>query len=412
MRSPVPESVESPVSRPSVLTLVLVLGALTALGPATIDMYLPSLPAIQQELGASPSLVQLTLAAYFIGLALGQLVYGPMSDRFGRKRPLYAGLGLYVAASIGCALAPTIHALVALRFVQALGGAAGQVIPRAVVRDLHVGAAAARTLALLMLVMGVAPILAPLVGGAILLVSSFRAIFVLLAVLGVACLLLMVFALPETSRTRTPLDVAVITKNLGEVLRDRRFTAHSLTAAFAWAGMFAYISGSPFVLIQLFGVSPQHYGWIFGTNAFALVLGTQIGHRLLRRFTPGAVVSAATPFLLVAGGGLVFVTVANVGGVTSVCAGLLMYLGTIGFIAPNATALAMDDQGGRAGLASAAFGAMQLGIAAVVASMVGALNDGSARPMAMVMAGCAASSFIASRVARGPSALGSAARRR
>ncbi|MFT3767677.1 MAG: multidrug effflux MFS transporter [Minicystis sp.] len=268
--------------------LALILGVLTALGPLSIDMYLPSLPTIQRELGTTASLTQLTLAAYFAGLGIGQLAYGPLTDRFGRKRPLYAGLALYVVASIACALSPSVYMLVALRFLQAVGGAAGQVVTRAVVRDLYVGAAAAQLLSRLILVMGVAPILAPLVGGWVLLFAGWRAIFATLAVLGLGCLVLMITLLPETATARTPsLDVGHIGRNLRELSRDRSFMAYTLTGAFSQAGMFAYISGSPFVLIELFHVSPQRYGWIFGANAFGLIAGSQINHRLLARRSPG-----------------------------------------------------------------------------------------------------------------------------
>lgn len=402
MRASLPPTSDAASRGRSSLALVLVLGTMTALGPFTIDMYLPSLPAIERELHASPSLVQMTLGTYFVGLSLGQLLYGPLSDRFGRRRPLQAGLALYVVASLGCAFAPSIEALIGLRFVQALGGAAGQVITRAVVRDLHVGAAAARMLAMLMLVMGVAPMIAPLVGGAILVVASFRAIFVVLTAIGLVCLGLALVALPETSRTQTPLRVRALAQGFAEVMRDRSFLAHALTQGFAWAGMFAYIAGSPFVLIELHGISPQHYGWIFGANAFALVAGSQVAHRLLARRSPSAIVGAATAALFAAGAVLLAIAWLGAFGVYGICAGLFLYLATIGFIGPTAAALAMDEQGARAGLASALLGALQLGLAALASAFVGALFDGTARPMVMVMAGCALLAFVCGRGARRP----------
>ena len=382
----------APVHR---LTLVLVLGALVALGPLTIDMYLPSLPTIQRELATTPSLTQLTLAVYFAGLGLGQLVYGPLADRFGRKPPLYVGLTLYALASIACALAPDIRMLIALRFVQALGGAAGQVVTRAVVRDLHVGAEAARLLAMLTLVIGVAPIVAPLAGGWLLTFASWRMIFAVLGVLGVAVLALMVVALPETATQRTPrIDVPMIASALRRIVQDRAFIANTLSGAFAHAGMFAYISGSPFVLIELFHVSPQRYGWLFGANAFGLILGSQVNHRLLARHLPSRILGTAVLVLGAAGLSLLVVTFTGWGGLAPLAVLLFTYVASLGFIGSNATALAMESQGARAGLASAVLGAIQFAIAATASSLVGLLNDGSARAMGGVMAGCAAASWL------------------
>lgn len=380
------------------IPLVLVLGSLTALGPLSIDMYLPSLPALQRDLGTTASLTQLTLAAYFAGLGLGQLVYGPLSDRFGRKRPLYAGLAIYVLASIACAASPSVHALIALRFAQALGGAAGQVVTRAVVRDLHVGAAAARMLAMLMLVMGVAPILAPLLGGWVLLVAGWRAIFGVLAAFGLACLVTMVVALPETATTRVPsLDLGGIRRSIGLILRDRGFVANTLAGAFAQAGMFAYISGSPFVLIEIFHVSPQAYGWLFGANAVGLIAASQVNHRMLARTPPASMLAGSTVAITAVGAVLLGIALAAWGGLPAMAIALFAFVTCIGFIGSNATALAMEDQGARAGLASAVLGAAQFAVAATASSMVGLLNDGTARPMAGIMAACGGASMIASR---------------
>ncbi|WP_235880086.1 Bcr/CflA family multidrug efflux MFS transporter [Polyangium aurulentum] len=379
--------------------LALVLGALTALGPLTIDMYLPSLPAMARDLGTTASTTQLTLAAYFAGLGIGQLAYGPLTDRFGRKRPLYAGLALYVLASIGCALAPGVHALIALRFLQAVGGAAGPVVTRAVVRDLYTGPAAARLLSLLMLVMGVAPILAPLVGGWVLLVSGWRMIFTILAVLGVACLALMAAALPETAAERAP-GPASIGTHLRAIVQDRSFLAYTLAGAFSQAGMFAYISGSPFVLIELHHVSPQRFGWIFGANAAGLIAASQINHRLLARRLPADVLARATLATSLVSALLVAVAVSRVGGLAAVVVSLFLFVASLGFINPNATALAMENHGARAGLASALLGSIQFAVAACASSLVGILNDGTMRPMAGVMAACGVASWAASAMAR------------
>ena len=369
-------------------------------------MYLPSLPSLQRDLGTTASLTHHTLAAYFAGLGLGQLVYGPLTDRFGRKRPLYAGLTLYVLASFACSFAPSIHVLIALRLAQALGGAAGQVVTRAVVRDLYAGAPAARLLSLLMLVMGVAPILGPLLGGWVLLVAGWRSIFALLAAFGLACLALMVTKLPETATSRAPkLEIRAIVRNLEALARDRAFVANTLTGAFAQAGMFAYISGSPFVLIELFHVSPQRYGWLFGMNAFGLIAGSQLNHRLLATHSPSSILARSTLVLSAVGVALLAVTTLGAAGLVAVAACLFAFVATLAFVSANATALAMEEQGARAGLASAGLGSTQFGIAAVASSLVGALSDGTARPMALVMAVCGLASLAASRVARPRSAL-------
>ena len=385
---------------PSPAVLALVLGALTALGPLTIDMYLPALPTIQRDLGTTASLTQLTLAAYFAGLGLGQLAYGPLTDRFGRKPPLYGGLVLYILASAACHFAPSVEVLIALRFLQAVGGAAGQVVTRAVVRDLYVGAPAAQILSRLILVMGVAPILAPLTGGWLLSVAGWRTIFAVLAVLGTGCLVLMIAVLPETAKTRAPrLDLGAIGAGLGALGRDRSFLAFTMTGAFSQAGMFAYISGSPFVLIELFHVSPQRFGWIFGANAVALITGSQINHRLLARRSPAQVLAPATLSLAVAGALLLAVAVSGRAGLAGIVVALFLFLANLGFIGSNAIALAMDKQGARAGLASAALGSLQFAISAAASSLVGLFNDGSARPMAAVMAVCALSSWVAATAA-------------
>ncbi|MDI1481189.1 Bcr/CflA family multidrug efflux MFS transporter [Polyangium sp. y55x31] len=384
--------------RPGLLALIL--GALAALGPLTIDMYLPSLPSIERDLRTTASMTQLTLASYFAGLGIGQLGYGPLTDRFGRKRPLYFGLTLYVLASAGCALAPNAETLIALRFLQALGGAAGPVVMRAVVRDLYVGPAAARLLSMLILVMGAAPILAPLLGGFTLEIAGWRTIFAVLTVLGAACLALMATALPETSTTRTRIEVRSLARNVRALLGHRAFVAHTLTGAFSQAGMFAYISGSPFVLIELFHVSPQRYGWFFGANAVGFIAASQVNHRLLARFSPGQLLARGTVAAASMGAVLVAIAVTGAGGLPAVAVSLFGFMASIGFIGPNATALAMDEQGDRAGLASALLGSIQFGIAACASSLVGVLNDGSMRPMAGVMAACGVASFLAGFLAR------------
>lgn len=380
----------------------LILGTLTALGPLSIDMYLPALPAIQRSLHTSASLTQLTLSAFFLGLGLGQLAYGPLTDRYGRKPPLYVGLAIYTLASLLCAVAPNVESLIAGRFLQAVGGAAGQVVTRAAVRDRYVGSEAAQLLSRLMLVMGLAPILAPVFGGWVLLVGSWRMLFALLAVCGTACLAMMVAFLPETSVTRTErIDARAIGHNLRELVTDRVFMASSLTQAFASAGMFAYIAGSPFVMIEYFGVSPQRFSVLFGSNAFGLIVGSQINHRLLATRTPARVLRGSTTVIALAGLGLL-VAASTLGhqGFVPVAMLLFAYVASIGFVGSNATAIAMEAQGHRAGVASALLGAISFLVAAGASSLVGVFNDGTPRPMAALMALCGCASWTAASIAR------------
>jgi MFS transporter, DHA1 family, multidrug resistance protein len=382
-------------------SLALLLGSLTAFASLSIDMYLPSLPAIEQDLGTTPSKVQLTLAAFFAGFALAQLAYGPLSDRFGRRKPLVVGLALYVVGSIGCALAPSIETLIAFRFVQAVGGAAGIVIARAVVRDLRSGADAARLFSLLMLVMGASPILAPLFGGWLLLLGTWRLTFAVLSVLGLASLVVVPRALPETAKQRMErLDFRTIAAQMRELGKDRQFVAYAFTNGFSQAGMFSYIAGSPFVLIGMFHVSPQSYGWIFGANAAGLIAASQLNRRILASRTPTQVLALALVVAVLAGAGLVVLAVLRVELLPAVLVALFCFVATLGFVGPNAIAVAMDRHGERAGLASAVLGSGQYVIAAVAATVVGIANDGTMRPMALVMTTCAVASMIAAGLGR------------
>src|SRR5262245_43092025 len=265
--------------------LALILGALTAVGPLAIDMYLPALPTIAREFGTEASVVQSSLAAYFIGIAIGQAFYGPLSDRLGRKPILYLGLSLFMLSSVGCARAGSVDALIAFRFLQALGGCAPIVIPRAIVRDHFDQAGSVRMLSVLMLVMGLAPILAPLVGGQLLLHFGWRAVCWLLTIYAATWLTVVATALPESlpaaRRLRQPIrDVLAAYWRLA---CDRRFMGYGLSGALIFAGLLAYISGSPFVFIDLFHVPPERYGFFFGTNALGIIAASQINRWLVGR---------------------------------------------------------------------------------------------------------------------------------
>src|SRR6266702_6980044 len=255
------------------LALIIVLGALTAFGPMSIDMYLPAFPALTRHFHATEAQVQLTLTACLAGLALGQLLYGPVSDALGRRRPLYAGLAAYAAASALCVVAPSVTVLTGLRLVQGLGGAAGIVIARAVVRDLYSGVAAARFFSLLMLVTGLAPMLAPILGGLLLRFTSWRGVFIILAIIGTLLLLSAATSLGETlpPERRQSGGIRITLATFYRLLTNRSFIGYALPCGLAFAAMFAYISGSPFVLQTSYGISPQLFSIIFGTNAFGLV---------------------------------------------------------------------------------------------------------------------------------------------
>jgi DHA1 family bicyclomycin/chloramphenicol resistance-like MFS transporter len=350
-------------------------------------MYLPAFPALARSLGATPGAVQATLSAYLVGLALGQAVYGPLADRLGRRPPLVAGLLLYTLAAAGCALAPRIELLIALRFVQALGGSACLVIPRAIVRDRFEPHASARVFSQLMLVIGAAPILAPLAGGQIAALVGWRGIFALLAVAGAAGLLVTLVALPETRPPEVgPRASGGGIADYGRLLTDRRFLGFSLCAGLAMAGMFAYISESPFVLIELHGIPAQAYGWVFGSNAAALIAASQVNAALVGRWRPDVVLVPA----LIASAGLGLLLVPAAGSsvpLVLLLALLFLSMGSRGFIQPNAVACALAPHARRAGSASALFGVLQFGGATAASVAVGVLHDGTARPMALVMAG-------------------------
>ncbi|RKH14352.1 Bcr/CflA family efflux MFS transporter [Corallococcus sp. CA047B] len=364
--------------------LVILLGSLIGFGPLSIDMYLPAFPSIAESLHASAGEVERTLATFFAGLALGQLFSGPVSDRFGRTKPLYVGLALYVMGSIGCALAPSAGVLAAWRFVQALGGSVGMVSSRAIVRDLHSGAAAARMMSRLVLVMGLAPILAPLLGGWVLHASGWRTIFWSHAVIGLIALGAVFAILPETAPPRSGPSQPF--RSMVRIVRQPDFLGYALAVGLAQAGMFAYIGGSPFVFITLHGVAPGNFGWFFGANAAGLVVVSQLNHRLLARSSPERVLRWSVRVAALAGLALVGVVVTGLGELWGIALSLFVFVSSLGAITPNATALAMEHQAKQAGIASAVLGALQFLLAASASAAVSASHDGTARPMALGVA--------------------------
>lgn len=377
-------------------TLIVVLGALSAFGPLSLDMYLPGLPDLADDLGSSASAAQLTLTACMIGLATGQLLAGPLSDARGRRRPLLAGLALYALASALCALAPSIWLLIPLRLLQGAAGAFGIAISRAVVRDLHAGSAAARMYALLMLVNGLAPIVAPLLGGQLLGVTDWRGIFWLLALIGVGLLLVGWRLLPETlpRERRHGGGLAATTALFGTLLRDRAFVAVTLASGLSSAMMFCYIAGSPFVVQEIYGLSPQLYSVAFAANALGIVLLAQIGARLVGRHGPRALMRSG---LLIgfAGALLLLLAVVLDAGLALVLAAFFTFVASIGLTTPNAAALALADHPRAAGSASGLLGLAQFAIGGAAAPLVGIAGSDTALPLALVVCTLGAASLVA-----------------
>lgn len=387
--------------------IIILLGALTAFAPLSVDMYLPSLPSLAVAFSAAPGHVQLSLASFFLGLAIGQAFYGPISDRFGRKRPLYFGLVLFVLASAGCALASSINALIVLRFFAALGACSGQVIARAMVRDLFEGREAVRVFSLLILVMGASPALAPLLGGQILVWFEWRFIFGLLTVLGAIGLAGTILRLPETRRSQAvePLALKSVLTTYYRFLQDRSFIGYALTGGMGMSGMFAYIVGSPFVFIELFHVSPSHFGWFFGANAAGLVAAAQMNVRLAHRFEPDAIIKAVLMIQICCVSLLLVGTVVGLVGLYGTATLLFIYVSSLGFLVPNTTAMAMAGHAKKSGSASALIGTLQFTLATTAASVLGVANSGAALPMAGIIALCGVSAFVLHRSLVRPSVL-------
>ncbi|KIQ10976.1 multidrug effflux MFS transporter [Rhodococcus sp. MEB064] len=384
------------VPGPSTLRTILVLGALVALGPLTIDVYLPALPAITTDLGSTDAAVQFTLTGTLIGLAVGQLVIGPLSDSLGRRRPLIAGTVVHIAASLLCMIAPNVAVLGFMRALQGFGAAAAMVIAIAIVRDLFDGRAAATVMSRLVLVMGVAPIVAPSLGSLVLIHGSWRGVFAGLAVAGVALMLVAIFLLKETlpQERRRPPEFVPVLRTYGSLLRDRRFVVLVLVAGLGMSALFAYISGSSFVLQDGYGLGEQQFALVFGIGAVALISASQLNVLALQRFSPQRIVTVALVAMALSGASLIVTTTTGFGGIVGFMVPVLFVLASAGFVMPNSPALALSRHGEAAGTAAALLGAAQFGIGALIAPLVGVLgNDGPA--MAIAMTGGATIALLA-----------------
>ena len=387
---PAATAVGAPVGRGR-LRLVLVLGALVALGPLTIDMYLPALPTIVSDLRTTDAAAQLTLTGTLIGLSLGQLLVGPLSDTFGRRRPLLVGVAVHVLASLLCLVAPNVEVLGALRVMQGVGAASASVVAMAIVRDLFVGRTAATLFSRLMLVLGVAPVLAPTIGGEVLRFTSWRGVFVVLAVLALLMIVMAARAVPETLpvERRRPLGLRSTLRTYGGLLRDRTFVGLVLVAGLGMAGLFGYVAGSSFVFQEEFGMSEQQFGFVFGAGAIFLIGGTQLNAALLGRFEPRVILPVALAVGTLAGAALIVLSATGTGGLAGVIAPLWTVLFALGFVMPNAPALALARHGEAAGTAAALLGAIQMGVGAIVSPVVGLLGNDALAMGAVMTAGAA-----------------------
>ena len=368
----------------------LVLGMLSAVGPFAIDMYLPSFPAIAREFQVDVSAVQMSLMSFFLAVSVCQIVYGPLSDRFGRKPPLYFGLGLFVLAGIGCSFAPNVETLIAFRFLQGVGSCAAMVIPRAIIRDLHTGHEAARLMATTMLVFSVSPILAPLAGSTLTAFFSWRVIFWAIAAIGLAGLAVVVFLLPEThepGEERRGLGQAFAT--YGRLLKDRRFLGLAFIGGFSQASFFAYLAGSSVIFIEHFGLSPSVYSMIFASNAIAFIGSAQFNSIFMRRFGAERVVRTAISAFAMLVSLLFVLTILGVDNAFVLWGLLFLSFGCLGYVIPSTAVLALEEHGPIAGTASALMGTLQLGTGAIIIVLVSLSYNGTSLSMVSAIFVCA-----------------------
>lgn len=370
--------------------VILILGALSTIGPFSIDMYLPAFPAIARDLHVSIAQVQLSLTSYFIGIAAGQLLYGPLIDRFGRKKPLYAGLLVYLLATFGCATAGSIELLIGMRLLQALGGCVGLVAAQALVRDLFPVGKIASVFSLLTLVIAVSPMIAPTLGGYATVAFGWHAIFLILAGITVLMLLAIHYFLPNGRPADASLSLRpqAVMGSFLTVLRQPQFLTYALAGGIATSAPFAYIAGSPDVLMNIYHVSAQQYGWIFSFLAIAIIAPNQLNHLLLKRFTSAQLVYAAVVYQTIMGSLLVLGVWAGWFGAVGLIAMLFLFLCGQGLIAPNASALSMAPFERHAGSAAALMGSFRMAFGAVASGTVSALHNNTALPMVGTMLAC------------------------
>jgi len=381
---------------------IFTLGLLSAMGAFSIDMYLPGFPDIAKDLHTTIAHITLSITSFFIGISIGQMIYGPLLDKYGRKKPLYIGLAVYLLTSVACAYAPTANALIGIRFLQALGSCAGMVASRALVRDIFPVEENAKIFSLLMLVLALSPIVAPTLGGYMTSLFGWQSIFLVLTSIAAVTLLLVYFKLPEGRKPETSLSLLPrpIINGFLEVARVPQFYTYAFAGAIASSGLYAYIAGSPFVFMELYHVSDKQYGWIFAFIAMGLITASQVNTLLLRKYSSEQIIKATLFCQCLAGIALVLGTWFHLLGLFSTIFLIWIFLSTQGFAFPNSSALCLAPFSKNAGTASALMGAIQLGIGAVSTALVSILNNGTPMPMAAVMCVCAVSSFVVLLIGR------------
>jgi len=373
---------------PKSLIVTVLLTALVALGPVSTDLYLPSLPGMTGALGAEVAEIQLTLSLFLAGLASGQLLWGPYADRFGRRPILIIGLSIFCAASVVCAMAPSIGVLIAARFVQAFGAAVGPTLCRAIVRDVHGRSGAARVMSYLSAAVALAPAVAPIFGGFVEVWFGWRANLISLAVYGSLALVATIMLLPETNPSPDPMATHPfrIIGNFGSFLRNRLYLGFLLGVALSYAGIFCFISGSSFVLVDLVGVTPDHYGFCFGAIVIGYIVGSMTGGRLAKRFPPDRMVMVGTALMLLGAGTVFVLALVLEPSVASIVLPTVLFMTGVGLTLPNAYAGALIPFPRNAGAASSLVGFVQMTFAALVGVAIGHVYDATARPMTGAMA--------------------------
>ncbi|MBD8576945.1 Bcr/CflA family multidrug efflux MFS transporter [Pseudomonas syringae] len=380
--------------------LIILLAALVAFGPLSVDMYLPSLPTIADDLGAAHAQVQMTIGVFLGGLCLGMLLYGPLSDRFGRRRLLLGGMVLYLLASLGCALAAQVEHLLFWRFLQALGGAAASVLGRALVRDLFPLDEAARVLSLMHLVSMLATLAAPLIGGYLMLLAGWRSLFVLLALFCAVCLVAVAWKIPETlPPDRRGASVGQVFRAYGRLAVQPLAIGYILCMGLGFGGMFAFITASPFVYIDYFGLSPLSYGWLFGLNILGIIIATWLNARWVGRLGPQRLLRIGTTVAALAGVALLMVGVSGWGGLPAVAAGVVLYVSITGLLGANCLASLLAAFPHQAGASAGLAVACQFGLGMACSALVGALYDGTPLPMCLIMGTCGLGTWLALRFA-------------
>ena len=378
------------MTRKQQFILILILGALSTISPFSIDMYLPGFPAIARDLGTSIAAVQLSLTSYFIGIAVGQILYGPLLDRFGRKIPLYVGLSIYILASLGCALTNSVESLIAMRFLQALGGCAGMVAAQTLVRDLFPSNKMAQAFSSMTLVVAISPMIAPTIGGYMTALFGWHSVFIVLSVITALAIVCVYFVLPRGKKPDRSISLkpGAVIGNFYTVIRQPQFLIYTLAGGLASSAPFAYIAGSSDVFMNLYGSSEKEYGWIFAIVAFVIIASTQLNHKLLKKYKSEQIIKFTLLYQTVVGIVLVIGTIYGWYGKLSLIAFIAVFLAGHGLINPNAVALALAPFSRHTGSAASLSGSFRMAVGGVASALVSAFHNHTAIPMVSIMVGC------------------------